>query len=129
MIEHALRTILVNNDGVKNLVNDRIYYNIAPQGTTIPYIVFFKIAGPREHSHDGKSGLAHPRFQFSVFADTYLKAKQITQAIQNALDCFTGEIEDTAIKSCLYINEVDMYDAQAGLNHVASDYEIYHREG
>lgn len=128
MIEHALRSLLADDYDLADLVDDRIYYVQAVQDVEVPYIVFFKVSGAREHSHDGASHLAHPRFQFSVFADTYLEAKEITQAIQSVLQAYTGESEGIQIQSCLYINEVDMYESQTGLFHVASDYEIYHSE-
>jgi hypothetical protein len=128
MIESAFMSLLIDDYDLADLVDDRVYYNTAPQDVEVPYIVLFKIAGPREHSHDGVSHLAHPRFQFSVFANTYLEAKQVTQAIQGILDCFQGESEGILIESCLYINEVDMYEPQTNLHHIASDYEIYHKE-
>ena len=128
MIEQALLSLLLNDDDLKSLVGGRIYYNCAPQDVEIPYVVLFKVAGPREHSHDGRSHLAHPRIQFSVFADTYMAAKEVTQCIQNVLDGFQGESDGVQIQSCLYINEVDMYEPDIGLHHIASDYELFHEE-
>lgn len=126
MIEHALRALLAT--ALAALVGERIYYVRASQDVETPYVVFFKVSGPRVHSHQGASLLANPRFQFSAFATTYLEAKQIIQAIQTALQGYTGISEGIFIQSCLYANEFDTYEVQTGLYHVAVDYEIYHRE-
>jgi hypothetical protein len=128
MIEYALRNLLVNDDRIITLVDDKVYYAMAPQDTESPYIVLYKISGVRLHSHDGFSSLTDCRFQFSIFADTYLESKQIAQAIQAVLDGFKGVEEESGIhiQKCLYINEVDMYEA--GFHTIACDYEITHRE-
>lgn len=128
MIEHALRSLLANAEGVTNYVSDRIYYVQAIQEVQLPYIVMHKVSSPRVHSHDGYSNLANPRFQFSSFAETYLEAKQITRAIQQVLQGYRGVSAGVHIQMCLYMNEVDMYEEQSGLYHVAVDYEIFHRE-
>lgn len=128
MIEHALRSLLANSELVTHYVSDRIYYVQAIQEVQLPYIVMTKVSAPRIHSHDGYSNLSNPRFQFSSFAETYLEAKQITRSIQQVLQGFRGVSEDVHIQMCLYMNEVDMYETQTGLHHVAVDYEIYHRE-
>jgi DNA-binding NarL/FixJ family response regulator len=129
MIEHALRSLLAEDTTIEGLVGERIYYTQAVQEADTPYIVITKVSGLRVHSHQGTSSLANPRIQLSVFSATYLEAKQIAQAIQSVLQGYTGTSEEIEIQSCLYINEVDMYEQESKLYHVAVDYEIYHKEG
>ena len=71
IFEQALMTYLLAQSGITDLVGTRIHYVKAPQDVAKPYIVFFKVTGPRDHSHDGGTGLANPRFQFSIFSTTY----------------------------------------------------------
>ncbi len=128
MIEHALRSLLINDAEIESLVNEKIYYTQAIQEVQPPYIVLTKVSATRVHSHDGYSNLANPRIQFSVFAETYLEGKVIARAIQRILQGYRGVSENVHIQMCLYMNEVDMYETQTGLHHVAVDYDIFHRE-
>lgn len=128
MIEHALRSLLINDSEITEYVGERIYYVQAVQEVQPPYIVITKVSAPRVHSHDGYSNLANPRIQFSVLTETYHEAKLIARAIQRILQGYRGVSEDVHIQMCLYMNEVDMFEEQSGLYHVAVDYEIFHRE-
>lgn len=131
LIEQAILTALFANASVKGVVADRIYYVQAPQGVTAPYVVFFKVSGPRVHSHDGASGLAHPRFQFSCFAKTYAAAKQIAGYIQTVLQGYSGTLGGTGgvtVRGCFYENETDLYEPDTGLFHIALDFYIWHKE-
>jgi hypothetical protein len=121
LIEHAIRSLIAE------LCDGQVHYVIAPQEVTAPYIVFFKVSAPREHSHDGASGLARARFQFSIFAETYLGAKQIAQALQGILQGYKGTSEGVEIGGIFYDNEVDMGYEDA-LYHIAVDYIVWHGE-
>ena len=113
------------------IVGQRIYYVKAPQDVTTPYIVLIKVSGTREHSHDGASGLANPRFQVSCFSDTYYEAKQIVEQVQSALQGFSGTMGGsggTAIGGSFYVNETDIYEEGTKLYHIACDYVIWHHE-
>jgi len=132
LIEQALKTYLEAQSGLIALVPaDRIYFVHAPQDTQTPYIVFFKVSGPRLHSHDGSSELANPRFQFSVFATTYYSCKQIAAQLQAALQGYSGTMgggSGVAVGSCFYENETDDYETDTKLYHVAVDYILWHEE-
>ncbi len=120
MIEHAIRSL------ISGLCSGRVYYVTAPQDTETPYIVFIKVSGPREHSHDGASNLAIVRMQFSIFSTTYKSAKETAQALQAILQSYQGTSEGVYIYSSTYDNEVDFYEND--LFHVAVDYKIAHKE-
>ena len=90
LIEQAIMTYLMAQSGITGLVGTRIHYVQAPQDVEKPFLVVTKVSGIREHSHDGSSKLAHPRFQFSIFAETYSAAKAITSVLQAALQGYTG---------------------------------------
>jgi len=92
-----------------------------------PFIVVTKISGPREHDLQGPEGLATPTFQVSVFARTKEQAKFITRQIQSKLK---GSIDMYGVKvrGIFYINEIDFYEDDTRLYHVASDYQIQHEE-
>jgi hypothetical protein len=124
-------TALNATAGLTALVSTRIYFVKAPQDVTNPYVVVSKISGVREHAHEGASGLAHPRFQCSVFATTYKEAKSIAVQIQTALQGHSGTIGGAGgveVNGIFYDDEVDFWEEEHGLYHIAMDFRIWHNE-
>lgn len=131
LIEQGILNELVGTAGLTAIVGQRIYYVRAPQDVTLPYVVFFKVSGVREHSHEGASGLANPRFQISCFAETYYEAKQIAQQVQSALQGFSGTMggdDGVSVNGSFYVNETDIYEEGTKLYHVALDFILWHSE-
>ena len=131
IIEQALLTELLAFTGLTTLIGEKIYYVNAPQDVIAPYIVMTKISSVREHSHQGSSGLATARFQFSIFSTTYYEAKQIAEQIQLAIDG-KNEIIGTSPgvqAAILYENETDFYEPDpVNFFHIAVDYFVKHNE-
>lgn len=130
IIEQAILTALLADATLSALVSTRIYYVKAPQDATTPYVVFFKISSQRVASHDGASGLADARFQFSCFGTTYKSVKDMVAAIQGVLEGFTGTLGTggVAVNGCYYENETDLYEPDNKLYHTAVDYRFWHNE-
>jgi len=132
LIEQGLMTFLLAQSGITDLVGQRIHFVQAPQDVESPYLVISKISGVREHSHDGSSGLAHPRFQLSAFADTYGAAKAIIAAVQAVLQGYSGTMGGAggvAVNGAFYEDENDLDPGDGtGLFGVAADYIIWHSE-
>jgi len=131
LIEQAILKELIGTSGLTSLVGQRIYYIKAPQDISNPYIVFSKMSAPREHDHDGSSGLASSRFQFSIFAQTYREVKLITVQIQSALQAFKGTMGGdggVVVNGAFYQNEVDFWEENIKLYHTDCEYLIWHNE-
>lgn len=131
IIEQAIKGELSLNDNLVALINNRLDYVKAPQDIAKPYVVFFKVSDPREHSHQGASALARARFQFSIFAETYKECKQIAKQIQISLQGYSGIMggeEGVFVGGCFYVDETDNYEPQTQLYHVSVDYVIWHKE-
>jgi len=131
LIETALITFLKAESGITDLVSSRIHFVKAPQDIAKPYLIIIKISSPRDHTHDGASGLAHPRFQFSAFATTYSEAKEIIAAVQAALQGYSGIMGGDGgvyVNGCFYDDENDFYETETNLYHVSADYILWHRE-
>jgi len=123
-------TYLLAQSGITDYVGRRIYFVQAPQNTAQPYMIINKISGVREHTHEG-GGLAHPRFQLSVFAGKYSDAKSCISALQTALQGYSGTMGgDGGVKVgvALYDDETDLERGEQGLYGVAADYIIWHSE-
>jgi hypothetical protein len=132
IIEEALKRHLKLQAGLTALVGTgdscRLYYVTAPQDVAAPYIVFFKVAASREHSHSGPSGLARALFQFSVFGATYTESKLIVAQLQLALDGKNEVIGGSGGVRAVILNdnETDLYEDS--LFHIAVDYIVWHEE-
>ena len=65
-IEEALYSKLTGDAGVAALVSTRIYPNVVPQDIALPAVAYQRISTVRDMAHDGPTGVAHARFQFTV---------------------------------------------------------------
>jgi hypothetical protein len=128
LIEQALLTELLTVTALTALIDDKLYYVKAPQDVEEPYVVFFKVSSPREHSLTGASGLATARFQFSIFSTTYQEAKQIAGYIQTALQGQNKTIGGAGgvYANILYDNEQDLTEDE--VYHIAQEFLILHNE-
>jgi len=127
MIEAAIRSILINDDTVKDITT-RCYPVTIPQSPTYPLILYTKITGTRDHHLQGPSGHAHPRFQIEAWSKTYTEAKTLADAIREALDGYSGTAAGTKIGSCLIESEQDIYESEIEVYRVTSDWFIWHEE-
>jgi phage tail sheath gpL-like len=95
VLDESLFSYLSNYAGLTALVSTRVYAFQIQQGATLPCVTFQRIDTPRELTHDASgtgSDLAHPRFQFDVWAETYAAAKAINDQVRAALNGKTGLI-------------------------------------
>lgn len=130
-IAQAILDELSGVSGFTDLIGERVYYVKAPQDVETPYVVFLEVSSPREHSHDGSSHLTNARFQFSIFAETYYEAKQIADQIQSILQSFNGTmggVGGVSIHGSFHQNEIDFWEEDTELYHIACDYSIWHKE-
>ncbi len=128
LIEQAIKTELLTVTALTALINDKLYYVKAPQDTEEPYVVFFKVSAPREHSLTGASGLATARFQFSIFSTTYQEAKQIAGYIQTALQGQNKIIGGVGgvYANILYDNEQDLTEDE--VFHIIQEFIVLYNE-
>jgi hypothetical protein len=129
-LEDSLATKLMATTAVYNLVGNRVYCVEAPQNVTTPYLVIQKISELPTHSHDGYSHLKEARIQFSAFSPLYLTVKAINKAIFDALDSYKGLLctGGISVQSAFFDDEVDLYDAEAGLHYTAVDYIVSYND-
>ena len=129
-IEADLYTHLRDHTGLSALISGRVYPLTMPQDVTLPAVVYQRVTGPREYSFTGSSGLAHPRFQVSVWAETYASAKDVAEQIKVALGGYNGGMGSggTLVYGSFIENELDFYEPDTRLYHVPVDFTMWHRE-
>lgn len=79
---------LKNDVELAALVDDRIWSNIMPQGSTLPAIVFQQSGRTATHHRGGSDGISATRWQFAVNGRTYQAVRSVTDALTAALQTF-----------------------------------------
>lgn len=128
-IEEALFAFLSTNTAIAALVKTRIFPLRMPDDQKIwPAIVYFKASGPREVAHDRGSGMGHPRMQISCYADEYLPAKKLALAVVQALNGYSGPIDQIAQGGAWVDNEIDFFEKESRLYKTVVDVVFLHQE-
>jgi len=131
-IDESLVTILQASSAVTALAGQRIYPLRALQTAVKPFVLYQRISSVRQHSHDGPSGLARPRFQVRCVAGSYGQSRQLADAVRNTLDGYSGTVGSVRIDGIIFQNEIDTddvaLDAEASTYSVLQDYFVWHGE-
>lgn len=77
----AMKARLQADAEVGALVGTRIYWGIAPQGATFPYIRLQTISDTRPETLKGYDGSRIPRVQADCFAMTYATARLLAEEV------------------------------------------------
>ena len=85
-IETTLYTTLSGDAGVAALTSTRIYPNVAPEDTALPYLIYSAISSERFHTLPGIGNMQRKVIQIDCNATTYSGAKALTDAVISALE-------------------------------------------
>lgn len=118
MIEKDIRTALLISGAVASIVDERIALLSMPEGEASPYVVYQLVAGNREGSMISGGCLRNGRFQISCFAQDYLEAKALAEAVQNAIEDYEGF-------DSVFISDRDLQDPTTKLYYVVLEYSIW----
>lgn len=127
-ISAAIYSTLKDTDAVFLLCGDRIYPLLASQNAKKPYITYSRISTVRESSLKADTDIANSRFQVSAWSDNIDEANEVSTAIRGALQRFRGSVGGETILDIYVSNENDLYDSEAEIFQIATDYEIWYRE-
>lgn len=86
-IDTALVSLLTAAAGVTSIVSTRIYATQAPQGSSLPVLVYTRDQGDRElGTHmTGHTGLLRATYTLSCVGETLLAVRNLTKAVRVAL--------------------------------------------
>ncbi len=123
-IEEGLYAFLSN----AGIVGTRIYPLVIPQDATLPAIAYQRLSGPREHSHDGASGMAWARMQLAITGETYSSAKATAELVRAAMDGHKGLMGTIIVGQCLLVNEIDGFTEASKRKTIRQHYQIGYKE-
>lgn len=127
-IEEALFARLSTFAGLTALIGTKIFPLRAPDDFSAPFVIYQKITGKREQSHEGDSSLVHPRIQYSCWGINYGSAKLVSRQVVKALHAFKGVVSGVDIQFVEVDSEVDTFDEDTKLYRVLVDVIVWHRE-
>jgi len=137
VIETGLYVKLKADTAVTALIgagdNARLWPNMAPEGTDLPYITFSKISGNQVNSMAGVTTLANPVLQVNVYDDDHLGVKNLAELVRLALDYDNSGWGTVDVRGVIMRNDVDIPELSPGLEEarvfgVAMDFEIWHTQ-
>lgn len=116
--ETVLLTTLRENEDLTALVGQKIFALYVPQGTKLPCVVFYRIAGRPANTLSGFSGLEQIHLQIDALATRYAEAKAIAKAIRAALP------QQGPWGAHLDIDN-DVYESESGYYRVIMDWTVW----
>lgn len=84
MITVNLVTFLHNHPSLTALMGTRLYPVRLPQEIALPAATFLRVDAPRSMTQQG-SEVARPRYQFDLYAATYLEVDALAEALLVAI--------------------------------------------
>tara|TARA_R110000744_G_scaffold282777_2_gene394394 strand:- start:2217 stop:2627 length:411 start_codon:yes stop_codon:yes gene_type:complete len=127
-IGKAIYNILSNNVSITGAVGTRIFPNVAPQTTALPFIIYDVNGVQPNDTKDGVSTLDTNDVMISCYSETYSEASRIAQYIRVAMDRIPeGSYGGEQIQSSQFQSYNDIFDntsGDAGIYRKALDFEI-----
>jgi hypothetical protein len=130
IIEEAIFSHLSNDPRLSIQVVGRIYPLKLPQDYSLPAITYQEIGGGQISRFLGNSTQS-PQFQFSVWSDDYIEAKEITKLIRETLNGFSGVMggdSGVSIIACQFDSIQDIYDSDMNIYRVSIVFQIWYEE-
>jgi len=107
-----LFTHLSTDAGLAAVIATRLYPSSAPPDPTLPFIVYYEFATPREHTFRGVA-VHKPRIQYSIYGEHYDDCVEAADALCAALLAYESPVtfEDERayhdVTTGLYRRDVD----------------------
>lgn len=113
-----IRARLLADAAVVAIVGNKIYAQLAPQQTALPYITISEVSGVPERCR-GEQATERVRVQVNAIAETYPGCDKLYKAIRAALD---GKEADGVV--CFYDNRTDLPRDEGRAHGKAIDFQL-----
>lgn len=116
-----IRAQLLASQAVRDLVGERVFPSLAPQGEAPPFVV---LAVPSEvPANSFTSTPADVLRQATVQVDCYAKTYLGAHALADAADAVVGDLSSPDLSAVREISR-DLYDDEAQLHRVSTGYAV-----
>ena len=115
----------VIHDLLDQLVSDKVYPIVAPQGAALPFITYQVIdkSDPWDtKGADSDADLA--RVQINIFTTTYSAANTLAASVRAILDFYTGTNNSVVVDRIRFASEYDLVEGLENYYRISQDYMI-----
>lgn len=126
-VESVLFDRLTDFPALQALVSTRVYPVVLKQKTTLPALSYSRVSAERASAMGVDTGNVRARFQVDVWASSYASARDVTEQVRLALERYRNII-GTVIEDIYFLNDVDLYEDETSIYHVALDFEVNYKE-
>lgn len=131
--EMVLHNAIISDAYVTSHVGHRVYPHLAPAVDSLPFISWRRISIRREQTLSDPMGVPFVQVEYIAFAESYLEARQIADAVRAVLDGYSGSFDNTTVRQTSLDAEEDQTVALDGSEvpnayAVSQTYEILWQE-
>ena len=123
-IESILRSILVADPAVAEIIGTRAYQMHLPREPTFPAVVYQMISRPQ----DSLTGIVQARVQYTCLAESWKAAADLADAVRCALHGYRGVQNGARIEYIQYAGQHDDYDETTGIHWIPVDVIVTYLE-
>ena len=123
-IESILRSILVADPDVAEIIGARAYQMHLPREPTFPAVIYQMISRPQ----DGLTGIVQARMQYTCMATTWKGAADLADAVRCSLHGYRGVRDGARIEGIQYAGQHDDHDETAGIYWIPVDMIVTYLE-
>lgn len=92
MITAAIRTVLVADQTMNDLVGERIFHHVADENVRQAHVIINTVSAERPRTMDGQANYTRGTVAIDVYAPDMPSLKAIAAAITEALDNLSGTV-------------------------------------
>jgi hypothetical protein len=108
-VEADLRTYVLAQTEISALIGSRMYLQKAPQGASLPLIIFSLQRSSPNHHLRGYSGVTEDTIEIECQSYTDVGAKDLKEKVRKKLQGYRGVMGSTFVNSCFITDESDHY--------------------
>lgn len=120
--EAVLLRTLQDDPGLSELVGNKVFALVIPQGTKLPCITFQRLGGMPANTLSGHSGLEGIDLRIDVWARRYGEAKAVAKAVRAAMPA------NGAAFGAHLIEDEDLYEDGTNYFRVGMEYKVWFLE-
>ena len=120
--EAVLLRTLQDDPGLSELVGNKVFALVIPQGTKLPCITFQRLGGMPANTLSGHSGLEEIDLRIDVWARRYGEAKAVAKAVRATMPA------NGAAFGAHLIEDEDLYEDGTNYFRVGMEYKVWFLE-
>lgn len=129
-MKSGLVSLLSGEATINTICSSRVYVGKAPQKAALPHVIITQMSSEENGSIDGGSGqLRFLNFDIDCKSKTSVQAEQLSKAVREFLDDYSGAAGDFTIGAVIMNDESDDYEpptdgSDIGVHVVTLDVDI-----